>query len=249
MDKPKLKTKGKATKQINIQITRNAKTHTISTTDWGFLTRETCSFFGLKEKSIKFYTHEGKRVDNTFPLEDGLKLVVTEGPFIKPETVVPNTENTNQFVGVPPNGPALLHGAVQILPFLYLGSLYTAREEEYLKTLQVNYVLNAAHDLENFFPQSFTYCNVAIQDKEASNILQYFTESNQFIENARASGAVILVHCRGGVSRSVTLIIAYLLWKYQLPLKKAFHYMKQRKNSVAPNKGFMEQLLKYENLC
>ena len=32
----------------------------------------------------------------------------------------------------------------------------------------------------------------------------------------------ILVHCMGGTSRSPTFVIAYIMWKYNLPYKKAF---------------------------
>lgn len=65
MDKPtKVKTKPPA-KPIQIEVSKGAKKQTISTTegDWGHVTREVCSFFGLKEKSLKFWTCDGKRVD------------------------------------------------------------------------------------------------------------------------------------------------------------------------------------------
>jgi len=174
-------------------------------------------------------------------MTDGMKLKTDNGPkLIEPETLEP----VETFIPVPPQ--QLEHGAVQILPFLFLGSLYTAREENYLKSLCITSILNAAHDLENFFPASFDYTNVTIQDKEGTNIIQYFSVSNKLIEEVRTTGGTILVHCRGGVSRSVTLILAYLMWKYQLPLKRALNYMKERKPGIAPNAGFMEQLRKYE---
>jgi len=54
------------------------------------------------------------------------------------------------------------------------------------------------------------------------------------------------VHCMGGVSRSPTIILAYLMERYNLSLKKALQYMVDRKDKVCPNTGFYNQLEEYE---
>lgn len=57
------------------------------------------------------------------------------------------------------------------------------------------------------------------------NILEHFVETTGFIENAlkdpNGSNAV-LIHCFYGVSRSATIVIAYLMKKYSISYRKAF---------------------------
>ena len=58
-------------------------------------------------------------------------------------------------------------------------------------------------------------------DHEKFNLFPYFDESIRFIESSLKK-TNILVHCMAGISRSVTLVIAYLLKNHKFSLKKIF---------------------------
>lgn len=77
------------------------------------------------------------------------------------------------------------------------------------------------------------------------NIIQHFSTCIDFIENAledqnKSNG--VLVHCFYGVSRSSTLVIAYLMKKYGMTYQKAFERAKSKRSLVYPNRGFVTQL-------
>lgn len=67
-----------------------------------------------------------------------------------------------------------------------------------------------------------------------------------FTEEARAKGCSVLVHCLAGVSRSVTVTLAYLMHARALCLNDAFSLVRHRKPDVSPNFHFMEQLHSFE---
>lgn len=46
-------------------------------------------------------------------------------------------------------------------------------------------------------------------DKPSEDLLSIFSSTCDLIEEKRVSGRKVLVHCRMGVSRSVTLVLAY----------------------------------------
>jgi dual specificity MAP kinase phosphatase len=65
-------------------------------------------------------------------------------------------------------------------------------------------------------------------------------------EEARNSDKGVLVHCLAGISRSVTITVAYLMHKCSLSLNDAFNLVRSRKSNVAPNFHFMQQLHCFE---
>nr|KAF6427438.1 dual specificity phosphatase 26 [Rousettus aegyptiacus] len=52
----------------------------------------------------------------------------------------------------------------------------------------------------------------------------------------------ILVHCAVGVSRSATLVLAYLMLYHHLTLVEAIKKVKDHRG-IIPNRGFLRQLL------
>ena len=56
----------------------------------------------------------------------------------------------------------------------------------------------------------------------------------------------MLVHCHAGVSRSATVCIAYLMYKNNFTLEKAFDHVRSRRGVISPNLNFMQQLQEFE---
>lgn len=54
------------------------------------------------------------------------------------------------------------------------------------------------------------YLYLPADDHESFDISKYFEEAIEFIDNKRRKTNV-LIHCMAGVSRSVTLVLAYLI--------------------------------------
>lgn len=55
----------------------------------------------------------------------------------------------------------------------------------------------------------------------------------------------VLVHCIMGVSRSATLVLAYLMMRKHLSLKEALRHVVQ-KRAIFPNRNFLSLLLKLD---
>ena len=54
------------------------------------------------------------------------------------------------------------------------------------------------------------------------------------------------MHCAAGVSRSGTIVIAYIMWKKQMLFKDAIEFVRARRDVVCPNPGFLCQLYLFE---
>uniref|UniRef100_A0A3B3S3Y6 protein-serine/threonine phosphatase n=1 Tax=Paramormyrops kingsleyae TaxID=1676925 RepID=A0A3B3S3Y6_9TELE len=64
----------------------------------------------------------------------------------------------------------------------------------------------------------------------------------------RKAGAKCLVHCKMGVSRSASTVIAYAMKEHGWDLERAFHHVKERRAVAKPNPSFMRQLEEYQGI-
>ncbi|XP_063102631.1 dual specificity protein phosphatase 9 [Cavia porcellus] len=147
----------------------------------------------------------------------------------------------------PPVGP-MPSFPVQILPNLYLGCARDSANLESLAKLGIRYILNVTPNLPNLFEKNgdFHYKQIPISDHWSQNLSQFFPEAITFIDEALSQNCGVLVHCLAGVSRSVTVTVAYLMQKLHLSLNDAYDLVKRKKWSISPNFNFMGQLLDFE---
>ncbi|EFJ17208.1 hypothetical protein SELMODRAFT_421263 [Selaginella moellendorffii] len=82
---------------------------------------------------------------------------------------------------------------------------------------------------------------VPLVDSETQNILERLEECLDFIEHGRQHGGV-LVHCLQGISRSASVVTAYLMRSERLSVKDALASLRLHNEMICPNPGFMHQL-------
>ncbi|KAL1513306.1 hypothetical protein ABEB36_002728 [Hypothenemus hampei] len=138
----------------------------------------------------------------------------------------------------------------EIVPGLFLGSLSAAKDIGTLSKLKITHILTIdTCPLPRTIVDLSHICTKFIQlsDLPKEDLLSHFNDTNVFIEEGLAKGAV-LVHCYFGVSRSATVVIAYVMKKYELSYSEAFERVKSKRSIVFPNQGFVSQLKLYKEL-
>ncbi|XP_066490383.1 dual specificity protein phosphatase 6 [Tiliqua scincoides] len=137
---------------------------------------------------------------------------------------------------------------VEILPYLYLGCAKDSTNLDILEEFGIKYILNVTPNLPNLFENAgeFKYKQIPISDHWSQNLSQFFPEAISFIDEARAKNCGVLVHCLAGISRSVTVTVAYLMQKLNLSMNAAYDIVKMKKSNISPNFNFMGQLLDFE---
>ncbi|XP_029026284.1 protein phosphatase Slingshot homolog 2 isoform X2 [Betta splendens] len=136
----------------------------------------------------------------------------------------------------------------EIFDHVFLGSEWNASNLDELQNSGVRYILNVTREIDNFFPGMFEYHNIRVYDEEATNLLEYWNDTYKFITKAKKAGAKCLVHCKMGVSRSASTVIAYAMKEYGWDLDTAFEYVKEKRAVTKPNPSFMKQLEEYQGI-
>jgi len=134
-----------------------------------------------------------------------------------------------------------------IIEHLYLAPVVVARDPAFFKSKKIGYVLIAAKDLKQHFKEIVTYKQLNLSDNPTSSILKYFVESIKFIHEAISAKKSILVHCLGGISRSASIVIAYIMFTQDLSFEKALEFVKKHHSKANPNPGFVAQLKAFED--
>jgi protein-tyrosine phosphatase len=127
---------------------------------------------------------------------------------------------------------------------LYMGSIKDAFDLKLLREHNITHILNISKEVPNFFPDAFEYKWIQISDKLDVPISKFFEDSNLFILRGLEKGSV-LVHCACGISRSATIMLAFLVRHRDFEPMEALKFLRKKRPIVKPNAGFIQQLKRY----
>ncbi|XVF02581.1 hypothetical protein REPUB_Repub04eG0187000 [Reevesia pubescens] len=132
----------------------------------------------------------------------------------------------------------------RIADHIYLGSDAVAKNREILRKNGITHVLNCVGFVcPEYFKNDLVYKTLWLQDTPSEDITSILYDVFDYFEDVREQGGRVLVHCCQGVSRSSSLVIAYLMWREGQSFEDAFQYVKAARGVTNPNTGFAFQLL------
>ena len=130
-----------------------------------------------------------------------------------------------------------------IKDFLFISGYKTASTLSDLQNLKITNIINCSGDLcENLEFSGIHYLTLNIRDNVSENIECIFYKCINYIDEAKEKNGRILIHCYKGVSRSVSVLISYLIYLYKWTYDKAFDFVQLKRPIANPNIGFYLQL-------
>ncbi|XP_049867630.1 protein phosphatase Slingshot isoform X2 [Pectinophora gossypiella] len=136
----------------------------------------------------------------------------------------------------------------EIFDHVYLGSEWNASNLEELQRNGVRHILNVTREIDNFFPGMFDYLNIRVYDDDKTDLLKHWDNTFKYINKARNEGSKVLVHCKMGISRSASVVIAYAMKAFNWNFEKALKHVKMKRNCIKPNTNFISQLETYQGI-
>jgi protein-tyrosine phosphatase len=137
----------------------------------------------------------------------------------------------------------------EVLPGkLYLGNIFAALKKDVLKKYNITHIVNVTQEVSNCHPNDFVYHKINIMDmfEFSSQLEQALPNTMEFIHQ---EDAVVFVHCKQGVSRSVTVVLSYLIKYNEMTLQEAYWHVKGVRPEIKPNDSFLSLLMKLEVEC
>ena len=126
-----------------------------------------------------------------------------------------------------------------IVPHLYLGNLDATNDAKFVSNMDaVVTVMETRPQL----PEGVSSLYLPAQDVEQFDLSQYFQLAYNVINYYVKRKKNVLVHCRAGISRSVTIVCYYLMQHEGLTMEEALEKVREQRWEANPNRGFIRQL-------
>lgn len=138
------------------------------------------------------------------------------------------------------------NGMNKVMPGLYIGNYRDSKDYQQLERYQITHIVSIHDSPRRFHPDKHYLCVMAA-DTPDQNLSQYFSVCNDFIHAARLKEGHVLIHCLAGMSRSVTVAVAYIMSVTPLNWKEALKVVRAGRAIANPNLGFQNQLQDFES--
>jgi len=135
----------------------------------------------------------------------------------------------------------------EIIPRLFVGDLNAAENAATLASLGITHVLSAMRGHVAIPPGlPVEVLQLPLQDSPFAELAGFLPRATAFLASAlRNPHARVLVHCVQGVSRSSSVVCAFLIAQYGWMPEQAVQYVKSKRPNAEPNPGFVSQLREY----
>lgn len=142
---------------------------------------------------------------------------------------------------------AIKNASLILEPWLFVSGDMAAKSKAALKQLNIGFVLNCCERIPFAFVRGETEnLMLAMPDQRDADIAPHLPAAFAFMDRAKKSGRGCLVHCMVGASRSVTVVLAFLMEYEGMTLRDAWTLVKQKRRAARPNRGFALQLMEME---
>jgi atypical dual specificity phosphatase len=127
--------------------------------------------------------------------------------------------------------PSFLNQISRITDNLYLSSFMGTTEYNLLK-FKITCVITACRETPKVNMKGIEAIKLDVQDKPTEFLAKYFDFIADKINEVIKKNGIVLVHCVAGISRSTSMILAYLMKHKRMRLKDAHSLVRSKRSFV-----------------
>jgi protein-tyrosine phosphatase len=224
----------------------------------------------LAKESFRGYSQQERRELIALGKEANRLLVIRDTPALQELFLLPEAQRLHvaslfptlktEMIKTPHYDPKLHHMHAIIDDALYLGGVAAYK---LLGDTGITHVVKVSHEQSPQLPDQVKLLHIGVPDESSQwNTLlgkasteneeapkdpaKWFERTFTFIDGALQNNHKVLVHCEVGMSRSATVVLAYLMNRCGISYGQALNHVKTRRPIVRPNAGFAQGLLQYD---
>jgi len=123
--------------------------------------------------------------------------------------------------------------AREIVPRVWIGSKKDALSDDFMRRHSIGMIVNCTEDIDAPFSGTILSMRIPVHDNPAYNdifsqhVSHVVSRMHMFLRHT--TGKNILVHCFAGISRSASLVAAFLMSEYRISMIDAIRFIQSRK--------------------
>jgi len=117
----------------------------------------------------------------------------------------------------------------EVVPGLFISSI-SCMSDDILEEQNIKNTISVTKNPPKVNNDKINRMYILINDTHGENIDEYFDKAYDFIEKSLDKNEKVLVHCKIGMSRSATIIISYLMKKYNMTVDESLKYLKEKRS-------------------
>jgi len=135
-----------------------------------------------------------------------------------------------------------------IVDNIYLGSAYNAASYNTLESYNITVIFNITKEITNYYPNNFIYEKYDISDNNSDSIYDYLDEIyTRILYHQENTPGNIFIHCYAGKSRSASIVIYYLIKKYNYTFDNAIDLLLEKRDIINPSFRLSKDIIKRLN--
>ena len=137
----------------------------------------------------------------------------------------------------------------EVTPHLFMSGYHSAKNLDCLKKHQISHVVNlTSQHCPNLHSREIEYSSFVISDRANFDLLSILDRIITIVQEKIEQGHRVLIHCKMGVSRAPSIVLAFLIKKMKMTYEAAFENLQKINSKISPNLGFLIQLQQFEKL-
>ena len=140
----------------------------------------------------------------------------------------------------------------EIIPGVFVGGIQASTDYDLLHDNAISYILNVSNfplDTEvmnKYESLNIQFAQVKMEDSPYFDLRKNILAAVSTVRSAVNDNGRILVHCMAGISRSATVVAAYMIEYLGHSANSALQEMSLKQPAVYPNSGFLTFLRNLE---
>lgn len=137
-----------------------------------------------------------------------------------------------------------------IVDNIYLGNARHAASFDNLVDLNIGMIINVTNEITSYYPETFTYYKYSLFDNNRDSIKVFVQNAHDkiILYKKNNPNKNILIHCFMGASRSVSVILYYLVKTMKkengnnFDINDALNFIKNKRDIINPTELFIKEL-------
>eukprot|EP01083_Nonionella_stella_P299044 1014756_1 len=139
-------------------------------------------------------------------------------------------------------------GSSKVMDGIYQGGSDVLKDENFWTSRAITHVISVGEQRPSApltLRLNLNVLHIPKGDLPRVSLREDLERTAVMIHKARLGDGVVYVHCMAGISRSSTIVLAYLMAWLGLDFQTALDFLTERRECACPNPGFRAQLQEF----